>query len=66
MIYGPDAQKCPIKKQVLNASKEPPIEFVDEMKVCIQDTIILKIKSILNYFSDFLSLFNNNSRWNSN
>jgi hypothetical protein len=35
MIYGPDASKCPIKKQVLNAGKEPPIEFCDGMKVCI-------------------------------
>jgi hypothetical protein len=33
MIYGPDASKCPIKKQVLNAGKEPLIEFCDEMKV---------------------------------
>jgi hypothetical protein len=33
MIYGPDASKCPIRKQVLNASKEPPIEFCNEMKV---------------------------------
>ena len=33
MIYGPDAAKCPIRKQVLNAGKEPPIEFCDEMKV---------------------------------
>ncbi|CAF1221555.1 unnamed protein product [Rotaria sp. Silwood1] len=33
MIYGPDASKCPIKKQVLNAGKEPSIDFVDEMKI---------------------------------
>ncbi|CAF3302538.1 unnamed protein product [Rotaria socialis] len=33
MIYGPDASKCPIKKQVLNAGKEPLPEFVDETKI---------------------------------
>ncbi|CAF2664044.1 unnamed protein product [Rotaria sp. Silwood2] len=33
MIYGPDASQCPIKKQVLNAGKEPLIDFVDEMKI---------------------------------
>ncbi|CAF1049444.1 unnamed protein product [Adineta steineri] len=33
MIYGPDASKCPIKKQVLNAGKEPLIDYCDEMKI---------------------------------
>ncbi|CAF1302357.1 unnamed protein product [Adineta ricciae] len=33
MIYGPDAAKCPIKKTVISAGKEPLIEFCDEMKI---------------------------------
>jgi len=36
MIYGPDAAKCPIKKTVLNAGKEPLIEYCNEMKVCVE------------------------------
>jgi hypothetical protein len=43
MIYGPDASKCPIKKQVLNAGKEPLIEFCDEMKVCIKNQFNKKL-----------------------
>jgi hypothetical protein len=58
MIYGPDASKCPIKKQVLNAGKEPLIEFCDEMKVCIKNKLIIKIN--FNFFLDFLSFLNNN------
>ena len=40
MIYGPDASNCPIRKQVLNAGKEPLIEFCDEMKVCQKTKLI--------------------------
>jgi len=51
MIYGPDASKCPIKKHVLNAGKEPLIEFCDEMKVCIKNDLIIKIN--FEYFLRF-------------
>ena len=56
MIYGPDAAKCPIKKQVLNAGKEPLIEFSDETKVCIEILRGEKLRfSCLRRFS-FISL----------
>jgi hypothetical protein len=64
MIYGPDASKCPIKKQVLHAGKEPLIEFCDEMKVSIKNE--LNKKKLFSFFSGFLSFLNNNSRWNRN
>jgi hypothetical protein len=41
MIYGPDAAKCPIKKQVLNAGKEPLIEYCNEMKVCVENDLYI-------------------------
>lgn len=59
MIYGPAAAKCPIRKQVLNAGKEPPIEFCNETKVCSIEPIEVK-----NFCADFFSFYDNDGRWN--
>jgi len=56
MIYGPDASKCPIKKQVLNAGKEPLIEFCDEMKVC-SSSILYLFSLDIEFIFRFSSIF---------